>query len=103
MTKQEKHLWYDFLKKLPVTVKRQYNIEDYILDFYIAKHKLAIEIDGVQHTEPEHISKDKLRDKNLAKWGIRVLRYYNKDINNNFDGVVSDILNNIGLSFNDLK
>lgn len=78
MTKQEKHLWYDFLKKLPVTVKRQYNIEDYILDFYIAKHKLAIEIDGVQHTEPEHISKDILRDKNLAKWGIRVLRYYNK-------------------------
>ena len=103
MTKEEKHLWYDFLKKLPITVKRQHNIENYIVDFYIAKYKLVIEIDGVQHTEQEYILKDKLRDDELAKWGIKVLRYYNKDINQNFDGVVLDILNNIGISFNDLK
>ncbi len=103
MTREEKHLWYDFLKRLPVNVRRQHNIQNFIVDFYIASHKIVIEVDGVQHTEPEHIQKDDLRDKELAKWGIKVLRYYNRDINQNFDSVALDILNHIGLSFNDLK
>ena len=54
MTPEEKHLWYDFLKKLPFTVKRQHNIENYIVDFYIAEKKIAIEVDGGQHFTSEH-------------------------------------------------
>jgi very-short-patch-repair endonuclease len=59
MTKEEKHIWYDFLKKLPFTVKRQHNIENYIVDFYIAEKKIVIEVDGVQHFTAENQQKDK--------------------------------------------
>ena len=49
MTPEEKHLWYDFLKRLPLTVKRQQNLENYIVDFYIPSKKVVIEVDGIQH------------------------------------------------------
>lgn len=98
MTVEEKHLWYDFLKKLPMPVKRQKNIENYIVDFYIPQAKTVIELDGVQHTADDHYEKDQARDNDLKKWGIKVLRYSNKDINCNFNNVVIDILNNIGLT-----
>ena len=49
MTKEEKHLWYDFLKHLPVTVNRQKNIGNYIVDFFIAEKRVVIELDGSQH------------------------------------------------------
>ena len=103
MTPEEKHLWYDFLKKLPVTVKRQRQIESYILDFYIASAKLAIEIDGLQHALPENKVADATRDTALAQLGIRVLRYTNKDINNCFYAVCEDILRVLGLTFADLN
>ena len=51
MTKEEKHLWYDFLKKQPFTVHRQKVIGKYIVDFYIASYKTVIEVDGSQHYE----------------------------------------------------
>ena len=103
MTKEEKHLWYDFLKKLPVTVKRQYNIENYIVDFFIPSAKIVIELDGSQHFEIEAKHLDNLRDIELSTYGIRVLRYTNMDIRERFEGVASDILKNIGLDFDDLK
>ena len=103
MTKEEKHLWYDFLKKLPVNVRRQHNIENYIVDFYIAEKKIVIELDGVQHAEKEHEIKDKERDEALSRWGIIVLRYHNRDINNNFNAVTEDILNRLSLKNSDLK
>ena len=62
MTKEEKHLWYDFLKKLPLTVKRQHNIENYIVDFYIASKKIVIELDGEQHGLLENKRADEHRD-----------------------------------------
>ena len=49
MTKEERHLWYDFLKQLPETVNRQKVIGKYIVDFYIPKSALIIELDGSQH------------------------------------------------------
>ena len=103
MTPEEKHLWYDFLKKLPCTVKRQHVIENYIVDFYIAEKKIVIEIDGKQHLVSEHREADFQRDSVLANWGIKVLRYSNESIRNNFQNVADDILKNIGLSFFDLK
>ena len=92
MTKEEKHLWYDFLKKLPVTVNRQRKMGNYIADFYIAKCKLVIELDGSQHYEPKNRENDKKRDAAMREIGIEVLRYTNADIHQNFNGVCMDIL-----------
>ena len=103
MTPEEKHLWYDFLKKLPITVKRQKQIENYILDFYIAQARIAIEIDGTQHSLPKHRESDEARDAALAKWGIRVLRYTNSDIHNRFYAVCEDILRVLDLTAADLN
>ena len=101
MTKEEKHLWYDFLKILPYTVNRQKVVEKYILDFYCAEAKIAIELDGSQHFEPDAKKKDAERDRFLREQGIRVLRYTNIDVNSNFDGVCSDILKNIDVRLNE--
>ncbi len=95
MTKEERHLWYDFLKGLPVTINRQKVIGSYIVDFYIASSKIVIELDGSQHYEDDGIRNDAERDAMLKSFGIKVLRYSNLDINRNFDGVCQDILNNI--------
>ena len=103
MTAEERHLWYDFLKRLPVLVKRQKNIGNYILDFYIPSAKLAIEIDGRQHKLPEHFEQDRIRDEFLRTQGITVVRYTNDDIRNRFQAVAKDILNRLGLGYEDLK
>ncbi len=103
MTPEEKRIWYDFLKKLPMNVRRQHNIEDYIVDFYIAEKKVVIEVDGLQHTSEEYREADKERDETLAKWGIRVLRYSNENVRLNFMAVAKDILDCLELGFEDLK
>ena len=103
MTPEEKHLWYDFLKKLPFAVKRQKNIENYIVDFYIAKRKTVIEIDGLQHKTTQNRLADEERDKALGKWDIKVLRYSNEDVNKRFNIVCDDILKNLELTVKDLK
>ena len=103
MTLEEKKLWYKLLKYIPYVVKRQHNIENFIVDFYIPKKRIAIEIDGIQHEMPEHKVADAERDVALAAWGIKTLRYSNKNVQSNFDDVAEDILNNLDLSFLDLK
>ena len=103
MTPEEKHLWYDFLRFLPVTVKRQYVVLNYILDFFIPNANIAIELDGSQHFEPEAKMADMERDENLNSLGIKTLRYTNTDINKNFDGVVVDIMKNIGIGWDEMK
>ena len=103
MTPEEKHLWYDFLKKLSITVKRQYVVGNYILDFFIPSANIAIELDGSQHYEPEAREADRKRDAELALVGIKVLRYNNNEINSNFRGVVEDILKNIDIEHDNLQ
>ena len=103
MTPEEKHLWYDFLKRLPLNVRRQHNIENYIVDFYIAEKSIVIEVDGRQHSAKEHREADEERDAALASWGISVLRYSNDSIRNSFVDVCGDILKRLGLNFSDLK
>ena len=97
MTPEEKHLWYDFLKLLPVTVNRQKTVGSYIVDFYIHFAKLVIEIDGMQHGTPEHEKADERRDRTLEVQGITVLRYTNRDINQRFDEVCQDIMRHLGI------
>ena len=103
MTPKEKHLWYDFLKLLPITVNRQKTIGSYIVDFYIHSKKLVIELDGRQHTSIEHKLKDEIRDKYLSDNGLTVLRYDNKAVNNEFSFVCEDILKHLELDFSSLK
>ena len=103
MTPEEKHLWYDFLKKLPITVNRQKNIGNYIVDFFISSKNTVIEIDGSQHELKENQEADKIRDKELFELGFKVLRYKNTDINKNFIEVCEDILRNIEIEASELK
>ncbi len=98
MTRQERHLWYDFLKSLPVTFHRQKVIDNYIVDFYCARHNLVIELDGSQHYETEASNKDIVRDNYLKSLGLTVLRYSNLDVDKNFRGVCEDILRYISPS-----
>ncbi len=98
MTKEERHLWYDFLKSLPITVNRQKVIDNYIVDFYVASSKLVIELDGSQHYEENGIENDAKRNEYLNSLGIKVLRYSNLDINQRFESVCEDILNHINTS-----
>ena len=92
MTKEERHLWYDFLKDFPYTVNRQKVIGHYIVDFYCAQAKLVIELDGSQHYEEEGEKADRIRDAYMRSLGLSVLRYSNLDIRKNFEGVCMDIL-----------
>ena len=93
MTAEERHLWYDFLKQLPITVHRQKILGNFIVDFYIACCKIVIEIDGSQHYEDLHRQKDHQRDAELIQKGYTVLRYSNVDINQRFQSVCDDIWN----------
>ena len=95
MTDEECHLWYDFLKSLPITIKRQKIIENYIVDFYCASCKIIIELDGSQHYEDPGIAKDAIRDQRLREKGYEILRYSNRDIKFNFQGVCEDIYKNL--------
>ena len=92
MTKEERHLWYDFLRDLPIMVHRQKVIGPYIVDFYIASKKLIIELDGSQHYEAEGKQCDEKRDAYLKEQGYTVLRYANSDVNFRFDAVCENIL-----------
>ena len=103
MTKQERHLWYDFLKGLPVTFNRQKVIGKYIVDFYCAKAGVVIEIDGEQHYDCDGMKKDKIRDDYLHNMGLKVLRYTNLEIDRNFNGVCEDILRHISTSSASLR
>ena len=85
MTKEEKHLWYDFLKNYPIRFTRQKIITHYIADFYCAKAKLVIELDGAQHNTAEGRAYDEERTEFLKKYGLVVLRIPNNQINDNFE------------------
>ncbi len=91
MTKEERHLWYDFLREYPVKIYRQKIIGPYIVDFYCHKVKLAIELDGSQHYEDAGMLYDAKRTAFLEKEGISVFRVSNRDIKENFSGVCEAI------------
>ena len=80
MTKEERHLWYDFLRTYPVRFSRQKVLGFYIADFYCAKAKLVIELDGSQHYEDDNIRKDDERTAFLKNYGLTVIRIPNNEI-----------------------
>ena len=77
MTKEERHLWYDFLCNYPTKFVKQKVVDDYILDFYCSQAKLALELDGSQHYEKEYLLKDTIRTQQLNQYGITVYRIPN--------------------------
>ena len=87
MTKEERHLWYDFLKDHPLHFYRQRIIGNYIVDFYCPSHKLAIELDGSQHFDDEGKRKDAERTAFIEGRGISILRIPNNEVMSNFRGV----------------
>ena len=91
MTPQERKLWHLFLKTYPIRFQRQKAIGDYIVDFYCAKAKLIVELDGGGHyvgTQPE---KDLIRTEYLEQSGFRVIRFLNTDVDKDFEGVCRQI------------
>ena len=92
MTKEESHLWYDFLREYPVQFRRQVPFYKYILDFYCANANLAIELDGSQHYMEDGLEYDSIRAEYLEQhYGIQILRFSNLDIRENFEGVCTAI------------
>ena len=87
MTKEERHLWYDFLRGHSTRFSRQKVLGKYIADFYSAKAKLVIELDGSQHYEGDGAEKDAERTAFLEGYGLRVIRIPNNAVNQNFRGV----------------
>ena len=91
MTIAEKKLWYGYLNKYCLRFRRQVTIGNYILDFYCASVKLAIELDGSQHYSDEGKENDRVRTAYLESNGIKVLRYSNLEVIENLEGVCKDI------------
>ena len=87
MTPWERKLWYDFLRYYPVRFQRQKAIGNYIADFYCAKARLVIELDGGGHYTAELARKDEMRTKDLESMNLTVVRICNLDIDRNFSGV----------------
>ncbi len=87
MTKEERHLWYDFLRTYPVRFSRQKVLGKYIADFYSAEARLVIELDGSQHYEQLAEQKDSERTAFLEGYGLKVLCIPNNEVSRNFRGV----------------
>ena len=91
MTKEERKLWYEYLNNYPYRFRRQVTVGTYILDFYCAAAKLAVELDGSQHCEPAELLYDERRTAWLNSQGIYVLRFSNLDVLRNLSGVCRQI------------
>lgn len=87
MTKEERHLWYDFLRTYPVRFLRQKVIDQYIADFYCHDARLVLELDGSQHYDPSGLLSDAVRTERMESRGLTVLRVPNNAVNSNFHGV----------------
>ena len=87
MTKEERHLWYDYLRTYPLKFVRQKVLGEYIADFYCASANLVIELDGSQHYQETGLAYDEIRTEFLQEFGIQVIRIPNNQVNSNFESV----------------
>ncbi len=84
MTKEERHLWYEFLRSYPIRFLRQKVIDNYIVDFYCHEARIIIELDGSQHYEEKGLLKDKIRTEKIEERDLTVIRIPNIEVNKNF-------------------
>ena len=103
MTKEERHLWYDYLRTYPIRFSRQKVLGLYIADFYSAEARLVIELDGSQHYGKDNIESDKKRTAFLESYGLTVLRIPNNAVNQNFRGVCDYIDSAVRQSLSQLR
>ncbi len=87
MTKEERRLWYEFLRTYPIRFLRQKVIDNYIVDFYCHQAQLIIELDGSQHYEEKSLLRDRIRTERIESRNLLVMRIPNNEINANFRGV----------------
>ena len=87
MTKEEAHLWYQFLCRYKPRFHRQYVIGNYIADFYCHQAKLVVELDGSQHYAPGKTEYDRKRTEYMISQGLTVLRFSNLDVMRQFRSV----------------
>ena len=87
MTPWERKLWYEYLRYYPARFQRQKALGNYIADFYCAKAKLVIELDGGGHYQDDQMRADAYRTEGLKNLGLCVIRVCNLDIDRNFRGV----------------
>lgn len=93
-TPQEIILWSRLRKsQLGYKFRRQHSIGKYIVDFYCPEKKLIIEVDGGQHDEENARKYDENRTKYFESLGVKVLRCWDNEINNNISGVIQEIVN----------
>ncbi|MGA3286214.1 MAG: endonuclease domain-containing protein [Bacteroidota bacterium] len=96
MTDAERKLWALLRgNQLGVKFRRQFPCGRYVVDFYSAKAKLIIELDGSQHYTNKGMQNDIERDDYLHGIGCKVIRYSNFDIFENEDGVMQDIYEHV--------
>ena len=103
MTKEERHLWYDFLRNYPVRFSRQKVLGKYIADFYSAEARLVIELDGSQHYAGKNIEKDAERTAFLEEYGLKIIRIPNNEVSKNFRGVCAYIDTAVKQSLSQLR
>ncbi len=103
MTDEEKHLWYDFLRDHPARFTRQKVLGKYIADFYSARAKLVIELDGSQHYSEEGMAYDAERTEYLENYGLTVFRIDNSEIYSNFNGICEGIDNAVKAVLPDIE
>lgn len=92
-TEAEKLLWSKLRNHQFYNIKfrRQHPYPPYTIDFFCEDHKIAIELDGGQHNDPEHQTHDIKRTSFLQERGIKVIRFWNNDVLSNINGVLEDI------------
>ena len=96
LTPAEARLWtYIKNSQLGHKFRRQHSIGKYILDFYCTQKKLAVELDGSPHDTEQGFAKDKERTEYLQSQGIKVIRFENKDVIKNLEGVLIEIKKNL--------
>jgi very-short-patch-repair endonuclease len=90
-TPAERKLWFEFLSYLPEKFTRQKPLGSYIADFYCSRAKLVIEIDGDSHFRAGAEANDAQRTAVLAGLGVRVIRFTNLEVREQFEGVCARI------------
>lgn len=98
MTDAEQALWHRIRRKQihGVQFYRQKPLSSFIVDFYCPKAKLVIELDGSQHLQSDNRAKDEMRDAQLAKLGLNVLRFNNRQVLKEMDAVMAVIWDEVG-------
>ena len=103
MTKEERHLWYDFLRSYDIRFLRQKIFGKYIVDFYCPEAKIVVELDGSQHYEPMGIEKDSERTLFFEQYSVTVIRIPNNEVMRNFRGVCEYIDMQVRQSLSQLR